>query len=136
MVFGGTAGCNGGRLPRTGLGAYAIIFCLALVFVRNLAALLVCVASAALALGIVFFAPVDMFVYVALLLAGFLLLAGARDCLKLLAVHTWRRQDVRQSDAYLIGTSTGTFSGIWLLVILTLAGSGLWLAVRSLILLI
>ncbi|GAA0188621.1 M50 family metallopeptidase [Glutamicibacter creatinolyticus] len=149
VIISGVAGypaplwCSAGLLaataagyPGLALGAYAILFCLALVFVRNLAALLVCVASAALALGIVFFAPVDMFVYVALLLAGFLLVAGARDCLKLLAVHTWRRQDVRQSDAYLIGASTGTFSGIWLLVILTLAGSGLWLAVRSLILLI
>ncbi|MCW4466433.1 M50 family metallopeptidase [Glutamicibacter sp. MNS18] len=119
--------------PGAALGIYALFFCLALVFVRNFPALVVCVASALLALGVVFFAPTDAFVYVTMLLAGFLLVAGLRDCLKLLSVHTWRRTEIGSSDAYLIAASTRTFASLWLLVILALAGGGLWLAVASLL---
>jgi len=114
------------------LGVYALFFCVALVFVRNLAALVVCLASSGLALGVVFLAPSDAFVYAALLAAGFLLVAGVRDCLKLLSVHTWRRRDLGQSDAYLIARFTGTFATLWLLVILLMAGGGLWVAIQSL----
>lgn len=115
------------------LGVYALFFCLALVFVRNIPALVVCVASVALALGIVLFAPVAAYIYVVLLLAGFLLAAGVRDCVKLLSVHLWRRAEIANSDAYLIARSTGTFATLWLLVILLLAGAGLWLAASSLL---
>lgn len=118
------------------LGIYALFFCLCLIFVRNLAALVVCVASALIALGLVLFAPVEAFTYATLLLAGFLFLAGLRDCLKLLSVHLWRRRDIQNSDAYLIAQATGTFATFWLVVILALAGTGAWLAVRSLLRLI
>lgn len=115
------------------LGVYALFFCLALVFVRNFAALVVCVMSALSALGIVLFAPVSAFTYVTMLLAGFLLMAGLRDCIKLLSVHVWRRSAIRSSDAYLIAESTGTFATLWLLVILAVAAAGTWLAVVSLL---
>jgi len=115
------------------LGIYALFFLLALVFVRNWPAFVVCTVSALSALGVVFFAPVEAYLYLSLLIAGFLLIAGLRDYAKLLAVHTWRRRDVAQSDAYLIARATHTFAGLWLLVILALGAGALWWASRSLL---
>ena len=115
------------------LGIYALFFLLALVFVRNWPAFVVCTVSALIALGVVFFAPVEAYLYLSLLIAGFLLIAGLRDYAKLLAVHTWLRRDVAQSDAYLIARATHTFAGLWLLVILALGAGALWWASRSLL---
>jgi len=115
------------------LGIYALFFLLALVFVRNWPAFVVCTVSALIALGVVFFAPVEAYLYLSLLIAGFLLIAGLRDYAKLLAVHTWRRRDVAQSDAYLIARATHTFAGLWLLVILALGTGALWWASNSLL---
>ncbi|ALG28165.1 hypothetical protein AOZ07_03580 [Glutamicibacter halophytocola] len=115
------------------LGIYALFFLLALIFVRNWPAFVVCTVSALIALGVVFFAPVDAYLYLSLLIAGFLLIAGLRDYAKLLAVHTWRRRDVAQSDAYLIARATHTFAGLWLLVILALGAGALWWASNSLL---
>lgn len=115
------------------LGIYALFFLLALIFVRNWPAFVVCTVSALIALGVVFFAPVDAYLYLSLLIAGFLLIAGLRDYAKLLAVHTWRRRDVAQSDAYLIARATHTFAGLWLLVILALGTGALWWASNSLL---
>ncbi|WP_347039190.1 M50 family metallopeptidase [Glutamicibacter halophytocola] len=115
------------------LGIYALFFLLALIFVRNWPAFVVCTVSALIALGVVFFAPVDAYLYLSLLIAGFLLIAGLRDYAKLLAVHTWRRRDVAQSDAYLIARATHTFAGLWLLVILALGAGALWWASRGLL---
>ena len=114
------------------LGIYALLFLLALVFVRNWPAFVVCTISAAVALGVVFFAPVDAYLYLALLIAGFLLLAGLKDFVKLLAVHLWRRKDIAQSDAYLIAAATRTFPSLWLLAIAILGSGGLWWALLSL----
>ncbi|WP_431711236.1 M50 family metallopeptidase [Glutamicibacter uratoxydans] len=127
-VSAGLLAATAAGYPGLALGVYALFFCLALVFVRNFPALVVCVASALLALAVVFFAPVTALVYVAMLLAGFLLLAGLRDCVKLLSVHLWRRAELRSSDAYLIARSTGTIASFWLVVILLAAGAGAWLA--------
>jgi len=115
------------------LGIYALLFLLALIFVRNWTAFVVCTVSAVIALGVVFFAPVEAYLYLALLIAGFLLFAGVRDYVKLLAVHIWRRRDVAQSDAYLIARATHTFAGLWLLVIIVLGAGALWWTSSSLL---
>lgn len=115
------------------LGIYALFFLLALVFVRNWPAFVVCFASAAVALGVVFFAPVAAYLYLALLIAGFLLLAGLKDFAKLISVHTSRRRDISQSDAYLIARATQTFATLWLIVILLLGAAGLLWAGSSLL---
>jgi hypothetical protein len=115
------------------LGIYALFFVLALVFVRNWPAFVVCSASAVIALGVVFFAPSSAYIYLALLLGGFLFCSGLRDFIKLLAVHTWRRQDIEQSDAYLIARSTGTFATLWLLVIMLLGAIGIFLGFQSIV---
>lgn len=115
------------------LGIYALFFLLALVFVRNWPAFVVCTVSAIIALGVVFFAPVEAYLYLSLLIAGFLLIAGLRDYAKLLAVHTWRRRDVAQSDAYLIARATHTFAGLWLLVMFALGAGALWWTSSSLL---
>lgn len=115
------------------LGIFALFFVLALFFARNWPAVLVCLISAAGALAVVFFAPVNAYLYLALLIAGFLLCSGIRDFIKLLAVHTTRRRDLRQSDAYLIAESTGTFASLWLLLMLVLGGLCLWWAGTSLV---
>lgn len=115
------------------LGIYAAFFVLALVFVRNWPAFVVCSASACIALGVVFFAPATAYVYLALLLGGFLLCAGIRDFIKLIAVHTWRRRDIAQSDAYLIARSTGTFATLWLLVIMVFGALGIFLGIYSIL---
>lgn len=112
-----------------GLGIYALFFLLALIFVRNWPAFVVCAVSALVALGVVFFAPAETYIYLSLLIAGFLLIAGLRHFVKLLSVHTVRRHDIAQSDAYLIARSTRTFAGLWLLIIMILgAGALLWSA--------
>lgn len=115
------------------LGIYALFFVLALVFVRNWPAFVVCTASACIALAVVFLAPASAYIYLALLLGGFLLCSGIRDLLKLLAVHTWRRRDIEQSDAYLIARSTGTFATLWLLVIMALGAIGMFLGIQSIL---
>lgn len=116
-----------------GLGIYALFFLLALIFVRNWPAFVVCALSVLVALSVVFFAPVGAYIYLSLLLAGFLLIAGLRDYLKLLAVHTVRRHDLVQSDAYLIARSTSTFATLWLLVIVVLGAGALFWASLSLL---
>ena len=115
------------------LGIYALFFVLVLVFVRNWPAFVVCSASAVIALGVVLFAPASAYIYLALLLGGFLFCSGLRDFLKLLAVHTLRRQDIEQSDAYLIARSTGTFATLWLLVIMLLGAIGIFLGFQSIV---
>lgn len=117
------------------LGIYALFFIVALFFARNWPAILVCAVSVIVALGVVFFAPENAYLYLALLIAGFLLCSGIRDFIKLLSVHTVRRNDLRQSDAYLIAESTGTFATLWLLVMLLLGALCLWWSVSSLIVL-
>ncbi|WP_159614119.1 M50 family metallopeptidase [Glutamicibacter sp. JC586] len=115
------------------LGIYALFFLLALVFVRNWPAFVVCALSVVLALAVVFFAPVGAYIYLSLLIAGFLLIAGLRDYIKLLSVHTLRRHDLEQSDAYLIARSTNTFATLWLLIILLLGAIALWFSALSLL---
>lgn len=115
------------------LGVYALFFVLALVFVRNWPAFVVCSASVCIALGVVFLAPTSAYIYLALLLGGFLFCSGIRDFIKLLAVHTWRRQDIEQSDAYLIARSTGTFATLWLLVIVLIGATGIFLGFQSIV---
>lgn len=113
------------------LGIYALFFVLALIFVRNWPAFIVCSSSALVAMFVVFFAPVDTYIYLALLIGGFLLCSGLKDYVKVLAVHLWRRKDIEQSDAYLIAKATGTFATLWLLVIVVIGAAGLFLAVQS-----
>ncbi len=109
--------------------AFALLFCGALVFVRNLPAILVCGSSAGAALAILVFAPIPYFTFAVLFMGGFLLLAGLRDMLKLLSVHLWRRHHREQSDAVLIARSTGGYAWIWLWLIMILCACGAWVAV-------
>ncbi|MFJ2620969.1 M50 family metallopeptidase [Glutamicibacter sp. NPDC087344] len=115
------------------LGIYALFFVIALFFARNWPALVVCLITSAVAFAVVFFAPASAYIYLALLISGFLLLAGVKDFVKVIAVHTWRRQDVGQSDAYLIAHATGTFASLWLVVMLILGATGFLWAANSLI---
>ena len=128
VMFWGIASGYAGRA----LGIYALLFLVALIFVRNWPAFVVCTISAVVALSVVFYAPVEAYLYLALLIAGFLLLAGMKDFVKLLSVHIWRRRDLAQSDAYLIAEATGTFATLWLLVISALGAGGLLWAMLSL----
>lgn len=118
------------------LGIYAVFFLLALIFVRNWPAFVVCTISAITALSVVFFAPAEAYLYLALLIAGFLLLAGLKDFVKLLSVHIWRRREIAQSDAYLIAEATGIFASVWLFLILILGAAGAFWAVTSILALI
>ncbi|MGV2852962.1 M50 family metallopeptidase [Glutamicibacter sp. AGC13] len=127
MLWGISTGYSG-----RALGMYALLFLLALIFVRNWPAFIVCTISALVALAVVFFAPVEAYLYLALLIAGFLLLAGLKDFVKFLSVHVWRRHDIAQSDAYLIAEATRTFASLWVVVILVLGSGGLWWALQSL----
>lgn len=115
------------------LGVYALFFLLALFFARNWPAVVVCLVTSAVALAVGFFAPAGTYVYLSLLIAGFLLLAGVKDFIKVIGVHTWRRRDLGQSDAYLIARATGTFATLWLVVMLALGTAALLWAVSSLV---
>ncbi|HJV98726.1 MAG TPA: M50 family metallopeptidase [Arthrobacter sp.] len=96
------------------LTAGSLILVLSLLFIRNLAGLLITVAAAASGAVLVFFVPHAFTGHVAIVLGLALLVAAVRDVIKLMHVHVRRRDRLASSDAYLLYRSTSVPSFIWI----------------------
>ena len=92
----------------------ALILLAALLFIRNLAGVLIAVACAVVAQLLVMFTPKEAIAYVVLVLGIALLVGSVKDWFKVLSVHTRRRNHVQSSDAYILYQTTGVPSGVWL----------------------
>lgn len=98
-----------------------------LVFLRNLAGVLITSAAIAITLLLLLFVPAAFVGHVAVILGLALLVAAVRDLIKLTHVHLRRRDRLASSDAYLLWRVTSVPSGVWILLFAALvAGSWLW----------
>jgi hypothetical protein len=98
-----------------------------LVFLRNLAGVLITCAAIAATLLLILFVPAAFVGHVAVILGLALLVAAVRDLVKLTHVHLRRRDRLATSDAYLLWRATSVPSAVWILLFAVLvAGSWLW----------
>lgn len=109
----------------------ALILLLALLFLRNFTGIVVALLSAAVAQCLVMFATPETVSWVVLVLGIALGVGSVRDFFKVAAVHTRRRNQLANSDAYILAQATGTPSFIWLtgfaVVIAACAAASGWL---------
>lgn len=105
----------------------AVALAASLVFLRNLAGVLITSAAIAITLALILFVPAAFVGHVAVILGLALLVAAVRDLIKLTHVHLRRRDRLASSDAYLLWRATSVPSGVWILLFAALvAGSWLW----------
>lgn len=109
----------------------ALILLVALLFLRNFTGIMVALLSAAVAQCLVMFTTAETVSWVVLGLGIALVVGSVRDFFKVAAVHTRRRTQLANSDAYILARATGTPSFIWLtgfaLVIAACAAGSGWL---------
>lgn len=107
----------------------ALVLLIALIFIRNVAGVVIAVCTAVAAQFLVVFLPPE---WIAVFVAGLgvaLALGSLKDLVKVIRVHT-RRRNVQQSDAFILSRGSAIPAGGWLtlfaLVIVGFAiGSGL-----------
>lgn len=92
----------------------ALLLLAALIFLRNLTGIVVALCSAAIAQTLVMFADARTLSYVVLGLGIALGVGAVRDWVKVAAVHTRRREQLANSDAYILSRATGVPSFFWL----------------------
>ncbi|MGO4144253.1 M50 family metallopeptidase [Paenarthrobacter sp. YAF11_1] len=92
----------------------ALILLVSLIFLRNITGILVAVVSAAVAQLLILFAAPTTVNYVVLALGVALSVGGVRDLFKLAGVHTSRRDRIADSDAFILGRTTGLPAFVWL----------------------
>ena len=98
-----------------------------LLFLRNLAGVLITVAAIAGTLLLILLVPEAFVGHVAVILGLALLVAAVRDLMKLAHVHVRRRERLASSDAYLLWRATSVPSAVWIVLFAALvAGSWLW----------
>lgn len=98
-----------------------------LLFLRNLAGVLITLGAIAGTLLLIILVPEAFLGHVAVILGLALLVAAVRDLIKLAHVHLRRRERLASSDAYLLWRATAVPSGVWILLFAALvAGSWLW----------
>ncbi len=98
-----------------------------LLFLRNLAGVLITVAAIAGTLLLILLVPEAFVGHVAVILGLALLVAAVRDLIKLAHVHVRRRERLASSDAYLLWRATSVPSAVWIVLFAALvAGSWLW----------
>jgi hypothetical protein len=98
-----------------------------LLFLRNLAGVLITVAAIAGTLLLILLVPEAFVGHVAVILGLALLVAAVRDLIKLAHVHVGRRERLASSDAYLLWRATSVPSAVWIVLFAALvAGSWLW----------
>lgn len=95
------------------LSVGALVLVSALILVRNVQGVLILGGSAAVSLALVWFGGAASAGYACLVLGIALLVGSCRDWLKVVRVHTGRR-DRASSDAYLLQASTRVPSLLWL----------------------
>lgn len=92
----------------------ALILLVALIFLRNFTGIMVALVSAAIAQSLVMFTDPTTVSYLILALGIALGVGSVRDFFKVAAVHTRRRRQLANSDAYILAQSTGVPSFVWL----------------------
>ena len=92
----------------------ALVLLVALIFLRNFTGIVVALVSAAIAQSLVMFADPSSVSYLILALGIALGVGSVRDFFKVAAVHTCRRNQLANSDAYILAQSTHVPSFIWL----------------------
>lgn len=92
----------------------ALVLLTALVFLRNFTGIVVALLSAAVAQCLVMFASPETVSWAILALGIALVVGSVRDFFKVATVHARRRNQLRNSDAYLLAQATGAPSFIWL----------------------
>lgn len=98
-----------------------------LLFLRNLAGVLITFAAVAGTLLLIVVVPQAFVGHVAVVLGLALLVAAVRDLIKLAHVHLRRRERLASSDAYLLWRATSVPSAVWIVLFAALvAGSWLW----------
>jgi hypothetical protein len=98
-----------------------------LLFLRNLAGVLITVAAIVGTLLLILLVPEAFVGHVAVILGLALLVAAVRDLMKLAHVHVRRRERLASSDAYLLWRATSVPSAVWIVLFAALvAGSWLW----------
>lgn len=108
------------------LATGTLILLVSLIFIRNLAGLLITVVAVAMGAFLVLVVPTTLTGHVAIILGIALLVAAVRDLAKLANVHLRRRDRLASSDAYLLFRATSIPAGIWIaLFVAFVAGS--WL---------
>jgi len=109
----------------------ALILLVSLIFLRNLTGILVALLSAVVAQLMILFGSPTAVNYVVLALGVALSVGGVRDLLKLLGVHTRRRERLSSSDAFILSRTTGVPAVVWLIgftvVIVGSALTSVWL---------
>ncbi|TLM73111.1 M50 family metallopeptidase [Pseudarthrobacter sp. NamB4] len=105
----------------------ALALAASLLFLRNLAGILITSAAIACTLLLVLLVPEAFLGHVAVILGLALLVAAVRDLMKLAHVHLRRRERLAGSDAYLLWRATAVPSAVWIVLFAALvAGSWLW----------
>ena len=98
-----------------------------LLFLRNLAGILITFTAIAVTLLLVLLVPEAFVGHVAVILGMALLVAAVRDLIKLAHLHLRRRERLASSDAYLLWRATSSPSAVWIVLFAVLvAGSWLW----------
>ncbi len=125
---------TGAALVTSGFGGWGpaalatgtLILLVSLLFMRNLAGLLITGVAVAAGLSLVLLVPSEFSGHTAIILGLALLVAAVRDLAKLANVHLRRRDRLPSSDAYLLYRATSIPSGIWIALFVAVVG-GSWL---------
>ena len=108
-----------------------VIIAATILFIRNFVGILVIMVSAALSAALWYFATPEV-QSAALLIIGVALLVGAvRGLITVVRVHTSHRDQLQDSDAYILATRTFIPSPVWLLAFTAVIGWSWWAAVVS-----
>lgn len=96
-----------------------------LLFIRNIAGVLITLAAVAAGVLLVMFVPQAFTGHVAIGLGMAFLVAAVRDLAKLANVHLRRRDRLASSDAYILYRATSVPSGIWIALFVAVV-AGCW----------
>jgi hypothetical protein len=109
------------------IAAGGLALAASLLFLRNLAGILITFTALAATFLLVLLVPEAFVGHVAVILGMALLVAAVRDLIKLVHLHLRRRERLASSDAYLLWRATSIPSAVWIVLFAALvAGSWLW----------
>ena len=109
LVWAAFSGWSGAALSVS-----ALLLLATLLFIRNLEGVVIAVGLAVGAQLLVWFAPVEWLGHLTLAIGVGLLVGAVRDWLNLLSVHTRRRHQLANSDAFIMARRTGVPAALWL----------------------
>lgn len=110
------------------LAVGALVLLASLVFIRNLAGLLITAAGILCSAALTVLVPAAFSGHVSIILGVALLVAAVRDLIKLANVHLRRRDRLASSDAYLLYRATSVPAFIWIALFSALVAGSWFLA--------